>query len=62
MIHLKSGHRRFIVLDKFLEYYRKLKTCVHTNMSPMCEQHMILWLQHVAATCPCLMTPRVREA
>ena len=20
------------------------------NMSPLCEQHMILWLQHVAAT------------
>ena len=35
--------------------------CVHTNTSPMCEQHMILWLQHVAATCPCVMTPHVRE-
>ena len=23
---------------------------------------MILWLQHVAATCPCAMAPRVREA
>ena len=29
---------------------------------PFYEQHMILWLQHVAATCPCIMTSRVREA
>ena len=29
---------------------------------PMCEQHMILWLQHVAATCLCVMTPHVRGA
>ena len=34
---------------------------VHTNMSPMCEQHIIYWLQHVAAACPCVMTHRVRE-
>ena len=31
------------------------------NTSPMCEQHMILGLQHVATTCPYVMTPRVRE-
>ena len=24
--------------------------CLHTKMSPMCEQHMTSWLQHVAAT------------
>ena len=28
----------------------------------MREQQLILWLQHVAATCPCILTPRVREA
>ena len=35
--------------------------CVHTNMSPMCEQHVIYWLQHVAATRASVMTPRARE-
>ena len=27
-------------------------------MSRVCEHQMILWLQHVAATCPCVMTSR----
>ena len=29
-------------------------------MSSMCEQRTILWLQHVAEICPCVITPRVR--
>ena len=28
----------------------------------LCEQHMILWLQHVAAVSPYVMNPQVREA
>lgn len=31
------------------------------NTSPMCKHHMILRLQRVAATYPCVMTPQVRE-
>ncbi len=31
------------------------------HMSPQCEQHMILSLLPVAATCPCDMSPRVRR-
>ena len=39
-INVKLGHAEATKLH-----------CVNTNMSPMCEQHMILLLQHVAATC-----------
>ena len=35
-------------------------TCVpQCYMSPQCEYHVILPLQHVAAICPCDMFPRV---
>ena len=42
-------------------------SCVHakwisTAMYPLCVNNTILWLQHVAATCLCVMTPHVREA
>ncbi len=35
-------------------------TCPRST-SRQCEQHMILSLLHVAATCPCDMSPRVRR-
>ena len=28
----------------------------------MCEKYIVLWVQHFAAACPCVITPRLREA
>ena len=40
----------------------KVTLLTHKQLSPMCEEHMILWLQRVTATYPCGMTPCVQEA